>query len=115
MRTLPIATTVSLASLGLLLACESQSHPAAPRLQAMSFANSEWSEPVNLGPVVNSSSNEQNATLARDGLSLYFSSNRPGGADPLDLWLPQPTCPAPNDPACVRPGPVKLGPPLRTA
>src|SRR6266496_5067693 len=77
MRTLPIATTVSLASLGLLLACESPSHPAAPRLQAMSFANSEWSEPVDLGPVVNSSSNEQNATLARDGLSLYFSSNRP--------------------------------------
>ncbi len=101
MRTLPIATTVSLASLGLLLACESPSHPAAPRLQAMSFANSEWSEPVDLGPVVNSSSNEQNATLARDGLSLYFSSNRPGGSGPLDIWVSQRTCADPNDPACA--------------
>ena len=115
MRTLPIATTVSLASLGLLLACESPSHPAAPRLQAMSFANSEWSEPVNLGPVVNSSSNEQNATLARDGLSLYFSSNRPGGSGPLDIWVSQRTCADPNDPACAWQAPVNLGSPINSA
>ena len=115
MRTLPIATTVSLASLGMLLACESQSHPAAPRLQAMSFANSEWSEPVNLGPVVNSSSNEQNATLARDGLSLYFSSNRPGGSGPLDIWVSQRTCADPNDPACAWQAPVNLGSPINSA
>ncbi len=115
MRTLPIATTVSLASLGLLLACESPSHPAAPRLQAMSFANSEWSEPVDLGPVVNSSSNEQNATLARDGLSLYFSSNRPGGSGPLDIWVSQRTCADPNDPACAWQAPVNLGSPINSA
>ena len=87
MRTAFVANLASLAPLALLLACGSDSHPAAPKLQAMSFANSEWSEPVNLGPVVNSSSNEQNATLARDGLSLYFSSNRPGGAGNLDIWV----------------------------
>src|SRR6266550_912146 len=110
MRTLPIATTVSLASLGLLLACESPSHPAAPRLEAMSFAGSEWSEPVNLGPVVNSSSNEQNATLARDGLSLYFSSNRPGGSGPLDIWVSQRACTDPEDAACAWEAPVILGP-----
>src|SRR6266581_8680839 len=72
--------------LALLAACNTEtSTERVLGIQAMSFANSEWSEPVNLGPVVNSSSNEQNATLARDGLSLYFSSNRPGGSGPLDI------------------------------
>src|SRR6266704_1220134 len=84
-------------------------------IQAMSFANSEWSEPVNLGPVVNSSSNEQNATLARDGLSLYFSSNRPGGSGPLDIWVSQRTCADPNDPACAWQAPVNLGSPINSA
>ncbi len=110
MRTVAIATRVPLASLALLLACEWQSQPAAPRLEAMSFAGSEWSEPVNLGPVVNSSSNEQNATLARDGLSLYFSSNRPGGSGPLDIWVSQRACTDPEDAACAWEAPVILGP-----
>src|SRR5439155_609132 len=74
------------------------------------FANSEWSEPVNLGPVVNSSSNEQNATLARDGLSLYFSSNRPGGAGNLDIWVSRRACTNPADPACAWEAPVILAP-----
>ena len=110
-----IAKVTSLAPLALLLACGSGSNPSAPRLQAMSFANSEWSEPVNLGPVVNSSSNEQNATLARDGLSLYFSSNRPGGSGPLDIWVSQRTCTDSNDPACAWQAPVNLGSPINSA
>src|SRR2546427_6657225 len=40
---------------------------------------SDWSAPVNLGPVVNSSSNDQHPSISKDGLSLYFVSNRPGG------------------------------------
>src|SRR5207248_11172648 len=40
---------------------------------------SDWSPPVNLGPIVNSTSNEQNAQLSKDGLAIYFSSIRPGG------------------------------------
>ncbi len=110
MRTAFVANLASLAPLALLLACGSDSHPAAPKLQAMSFANSEWSEPVNLGPVVNSSSNEQNATLARDGLSLYFSSNRPGGAGNLDIWVSRRACTNPADPACAWEAPVILAP-----
>lgn len=114
MRTAFIANSTSLAAVAVLLACRSDSNPAAPRLQAMSFANSEWSEPVNLGPVVNSSSNEQNATLARDGLSLYFSSNRPGGSGPLDIWVSQRACSDPDDPACAWQAPVNLGSPINT-
>jgi Tol biopolymer transport system component len=51
-----------------------------------------WSEPVNLGPNVNSSYHERNPSISADGLSLYFSSDRPGGPffsgfHPWDLWV----------------------------
>ena len=51
-----------------------------------------WSEPANIGPV-NSTANETRASLARDGQSLYFRSNRPAsevGADGLpssDIYI----------------------------
>ena len=54
-----IPGAASLASLVLLVACESASHPAAPKPQAMSFANSEWSEPVHLDAPVNSRCQDQ--------------------------------------------------------
>jgi len=105
MRTLPIATTVSLASLGLLLACDSQSHPAAPRLQAMSFANSDWSAPVNLGATINSTFLDAHPNLSKDGLSLYFTSTRPvGGQGGNDLWVARRGC---ED--CPWEAPVNLG------
>lgn len=45
-----------------------------------------WSEPVNLGPEINSASNELFPTLlSRDILS--FSSNRPGGTGGFDIYL----------------------------
>jgi hypothetical protein len=50
---------------------------------------SEWSEPVNLGPTVNSTANDLAAELSRDGLSLYFASNRPGGWGANDLYVSQ--------------------------
>ena len=47
---------------------------------------SDWSAPVNLGPVVNSAFGETAPAISRDGLSLYFSSVRPGfGGN--DLWV----------------------------
>ncbi|HXE74969.1 MAG TPA: hypothetical protein VNN18_04925 [Candidatus Xenobia bacterium] len=50
---------------------------------------SDWSAPVNLGPVVNSVFDDQHMAISKDGLSLYFSSNRPGGCGGLDLWVTQ--------------------------
>ena len=38
-----------------------------------------WETPVNLGPIVNSSSGEEDPRLSSDGSTIYFSSNRPGG------------------------------------
>ena len=45
-----------------------------------------WGTAVNLGPNVNSSSNDAGASISADGLTLYFSSNRPGGKGGYDLW-----------------------------
>ena len=46
-----------------------------------------WGEPVNLGPTVNSSAFDSDASLSADGLELYFNSNRPGGYGYCDIWV----------------------------
>jgi hypothetical protein len=59
---------------------------------------SPWSAPVNLNAVklsdgtvcpavVNSASDDSHPAISKDGLSLYFSSNRPGGLGDFDLWV----------------------------
>lgn len=59
---------------------------------------SAWSAPVNLNgivlsdgtacpAVVNSASSDTHATISKDGLSLIFASNRPGGLGDYDLWV----------------------------
>ncbi|MFC1763828.1 protein kinase [Planctomycetota bacterium] len=45
-----------------------------------------WSEPVNLGPPLNTSAWDQNATISADGSMLYFCSWRPDGFGRLDIW-----------------------------
>jgi hypothetical protein len=47
----------------------------------------EWGTPMNLGPTVNTSSSDGPPCVSADGLSLYFSSNRPGGYGNYDLWM----------------------------
>jgi len=46
-----------------------------------------WSTPTNLGPIVNSLFNDGQPSLSKDGRSLYFFSNRPGGAGGSDLYV----------------------------
>jgi len=48
---------------------------------------SNWNEPENLGPVVNSVFNDGVPKLSRDGLTLFFSSDRPGGFGQRDIWV----------------------------
>ncbi|TKJ37012.1 MAG: hypothetical protein CEE38_08905 [Planctomycetes bacterium B3_Pla] len=46
-----------------------------------------WGEPVNLGPIVNSSFSDGGQCIPADGLSLYFSSDRPDGYGGYDIWV----------------------------
>ena len=71
---------------------------------------SPWSDPVNLGDVVNSSSLENTPCISRDGLSLYFVSFRPGGLGLGDIYVSQ--RPTTADPWGA---PVNLGPNINSA
>ena len=46
-----------------------------------------WGPPVNLGPKVNSSYSEWSPRITTDDLSLFFTSNRPGGYGAWDAWV----------------------------
>ncbi len=85
-------TLASVALLAVLVACGQAPEQPVLGLQAMSFANSEWSAPVNLGPTVNSAATDQAPSLSPDGLSLYFGSDRPGGLGGTDLWVSRRSC-----------------------
>jgi len=56
--------------------------------------NDDWSEPENLGAVVNTSYLETSPCLSADGLSLFFCDGvwhlydpRPGGMGKCDIWM----------------------------
>jgi Tol biopolymer transport system component len=46
-----------------------------------------WGAPVNLGPTINSADNDFCPTIARDGKTLYFVSNRPGFCGGDDVFV----------------------------
>lgn len=79
---------------------------------------SDWSTPVNLGPVINSANLDQQPFLSKNKLSLFFSSDRPGGIGDVDIWVserPDENSPwqmpqnlGPNINSVVRDGPPSL-------
>jgi len=46
-----------------------------------------WGTPANLGSTVNSSAHDSCPKISSDGLSLFFSSTRPGGYGSYDIWV----------------------------
>lgn len=64
-----------------------------------------WSPPQNLGPV-NSTATDQHPALSKDGLSLYFASNRTGDQN---IWVAQRNCTDAADEGCDWGTPVMLG------
>ncbi|HXW07732.1 MAG TPA: hypothetical protein VD833_21060 [Vicinamibacterales bacterium] len=62
--------------------------PATDRAAAASKF-SAWSAPANLGAVINSGFNEFAPAVAKNGLALYFSSDRSGGLGSTDIWVSQ--------------------------
>ena len=85
----------------------------APSLATMEY--SEWSPPVNLGPMVNSSTGENAPELSKDGRSLFFGSPRPGGSGSTDLWVSQRACTDAANPECSWQAAVNLGPTINAA
>ena len=85
------ACSRGLLPLAMLLACDAQAPTHADRSAIepsfISSEGSEWSVPVNLGTVVNSTARDDNPMLSADGLSLYFGSDRPGGLGNIDVWV----------------------------
>lgn len=50
--------------------------------------NDAWSAPVKLGPQINTTFDEAHPHISPDGLTLLFSSTRPGGCGPgFDLYM----------------------------
>ena len=50
---------------------------------------SDWSAPVSLGSTINSAASDQQPAISKDGLSLYFTSNRAGGFGGFDIYVSQ--------------------------
>src|SRR3954471_8790864 len=48
---------------------------------------SAWSAPVNMGGSINTAYNDWHAAISADGLTIFFSTDRPGGFGDFDLWV----------------------------
>jgi len=71
-----------------------------------------WEAPLNLGPAVNTASDETGPGLSVDGHLLFFRSTRPGGAGLGDVFLSKRANPKDDFGWGV---PVALGPDVNTA
>jgi len=68
----------------------------------------KWSQPYNLGPMINSKSWESQPCFSADGKTLYFVSQRPGGLGGGDIWYSNLT----ENGAWGRP--INIGPKINT-
>ena len=114
----PLAASLALA---LLASCAAPPDVGItePPANDASFAASnlsDWSMPIPLGPPINSAFNDFQPAMTRDGLTLFFASNRPEGpGDPVidqNIWVSRRACTAPEDAACAWGEPVPLGAPI---
>ncbi|MEO5603383.1 MAG: OmpA family protein [Cyclobacteriaceae bacterium] len=63
-----------------------QGHGSCDLFQSFRVGD-EWTEPKNLGLNVNSAEWESQPSLSADGRTLYFVSDRRGGAGRRDIWV----------------------------
>ena len=94
MKPATITVTAALVMLVGLFGCDMPPEPLPLSPEEHLSAHFEWSEPVNLGSPINSSAREIMPAVSKDGLRLYFVSNREGGFGNNDIWVsrrPSPT------------------------
>lgn len=70
--------------------------------------NGSWSEPVNLGPTVNTAEDEDSPFIAVDNKTLYFSSNGPTSMGEFDIFV------SVRDDKDVWSSPINLGYPINS-
>lgn len=78
-------------------------------LYSLIFKDNKWSDPVKVGPNINSKSSVYNACVSPDGNTLYFSSNKDGGYGGYDIYV----CERLSDGSWSKA--VNLGPNVNTA
>jgi tetratricopeptide (TPR) repeat protein len=55
-------------------------------LWVTALSDSTWSEPINLGPSINSAFDEVGGFMTVDGLQLFYASDRPSSSGGLDIF-----------------------------
>jgi outer membrane protein OmpA-like peptidoglycan-associated protein len=73
-------------------------------------ANGKWSNPINLGPAINTSGTEMSPFLASDGRTLYFASDGHPGYGGMDIFMSKRL----DDTWTNWSQPVNLGPEINT-
>src|SRR6266516_135557 len=105
----PSRIIASLAPLTLLIGCNAKPDQVTFALQADRFASSEWSDPVNLGPLINSSALDANPGPSPDPNTLFSAPQGTAGPGNLDIWMSHRRCLA-----CDWEAPVNLGAPINS-
>lgn len=67
-------------------ACERKGGKGSCDIYVSERQGNKWSVPVNMGDRINTNAWESHPSLAPDGKTLYFTSNRPGGKGDSDIW-----------------------------
>src|SRR5574343_163565 len=55
--------------------------------RSVKLPNGQWSEPINLGPLINTAYDEDSPFIAVDNKTLYFSSNGPSSMGGFDIFV----------------------------
>ncbi len=90
-------------------ACQGRKGFGSCDLYVSRKTGSDWSNPENLGPTINTRYYESQPSLSADGRRLYFVSDRPGGKGRRDIWRSD----LGNDGNWI--DPVNLGEPVNTS
>ena len=69
------------------VACNRDDGVGSCDLYTLTLEGETWSNPVNMGNVVNSKEWDSQPTMSADGTTIIFSSDREGGAGNADLYI----------------------------
>ncbi len=78
--------TLSVDESFIILSMQSSATKGNEDLYVLKYESGEWSPPINLGPVINTPSQEITPFLAADNQTLFFATNGRNGAGGFDLY-----------------------------